>query len=135
RLEGAPVDERAAALRARLDAARASLAKRGIEAGDLPPGLRASAARAEAALAEGDVAAAASEVDTFVATTAGLRLDQEILRRKLDRVGALLRAARARGADTRAAEGRAAAALQSFLDRRYEATNAELDALLAELAR
>lgn len=135
RLEGAPVDERAAALRARLDAARASLAKRGIEAADLPPGLRASAARAEAALAEGDVAAAASEVDTFVATTAGLRLDQEILRRKLDRVGALLRAARARGADTRAAEGRAAAALQSFLDRRYEATNAELDALLAELAR
>ncbi|WP_438032665.1 serine/threonine-protein kinase [Sorangium sp. So ce204] len=135
RLEGAPVDERAAALRARLDAARASLAKRGIEAADLPPGLRAAAARAEAALAEGDVAAAASEVDTFVATTAGLRLDQEILRRKLDRVGALLRAARARGADTRAAEGRAAAALQSFLDRRYEATNAELDALLAELAR
>ncbi|WP_437566238.1 protein kinase domain-containing protein [Sorangium sp. So ce542] len=132
---GREVHEPIAALRARLGAARASLARRGIASVDLAPDLRASAARAEAALAEGNAAAAAPEVDTFVAATTALRLDEQIVRRKLDRVGARLREARARGADTRAAEARAAAALQSFLDRRYEATDVELDAILAALSR
>jgi hypothetical protein len=57
------------------------------------------------------------------------------VRSKLDATSARLREAKRRGADTAAAEARAAVALEAFLDRRYEDAERELDAIGASLPR
>jgi len=128
-------DPRVDELAQRLTSARTELAAKGLSSNDLPSSDRSALERATAALSKNDAGAALSDVDAFAAAAHRAKVDATFVRAKLDRVSARIRDAKASGADTTQAEARAATALQAFLDGRYDATNAELDAISSTLPK
>ena len=127
------VDPRAAPLRARRDALAASLHTRHITRADLPAPLPTRLAELDRAIDASHWEDAARLLEELEPTVAAVRVDAAFVRRKLDRVGARIAAARRRGADTRELEDLAAAALQGFLDGRLDETNRRLDEIASRL--
>lgn len=76
--------------------------------------------------------AAAPPQPTTAAQAPGTR---ESVQRRIAAISAALREAKAKGKDVSALEDRAAVALQSFLDGRYDDTNRELDSIAARIPK
>ncbi len=64
-----------------------------------------------------------------------VRIDEDFVRRKLDRVDARIQLARSRGVETSRVEDLVAAALRDFMDGRYEIANRRLNQILRQLDR
>jgi serine/threonine-protein kinase len=79
--------------------------------------------------------AAASLPTSSAAASEPPKIDRAHVQRKMSEVNARIAAAKAKGRDVSAAEGRIAAALEALLDGRYEQSNRELDGILATLPR
>jgi eukaryotic-like serine/threonine-protein kinase len=115
----------------RVAALRAELARRGIQPADLDAGQREALREAEALAAQGRRDEAGAALARLEPELAAVRVDQDLLRRKLARVDARLAAARrGHAAGTAAAEDLAATALQDFMDGRYDAANRRLNQIL-----
>jgi serine/threonine-protein kinase len=127
-------DERAASLRARRSSVEASLSGRGIRRADLPAAVRDQLGQLDRAFEDGRWDDAAYLLDLVEPAVAEVRVDASFVRRRLDRVGARIAAARRRGANTRQLEDLAADALQLFLDGRLDQTNRRLDEIEARIS-
>ena len=129
----AVADPRPAAGRERRDSLAASLRARGIRRADLPAPLRTRLDELDRAIAASRWDDALRLLDEAEPAAAAVRVDAAFVRRRLDRVGARIAAARRSGTDTRELEDLAAGALQLFLDGRFEETNRRLDDIEARL--
>lgn len=119
----------APAVRARRLRLEAAIDARGLVRADLgPEGARAFTELDAAEVAADDVRAAAAlaRLEAMVAAT---RADAAVVRRRMARLDARIADARARGEDTRAVESLSRAALEAFVEGRFDVADGRLDAI------
>ena len=111
-------------------ALQGSLRGRGILVEDLDAPARGAMRSAEQTIEGADAEQAVAAVAAAEMVIQNVQVDGEFVRRKLGRVNAAIEAAGQRGADTAELQNLSTAALQDFMEQRYEATNRRLNAIL-----
>lgn len=120
-------------LQDRWTAFRQSLKQRGLRPADLSSQDRTAIAQLATIDRRSayDVARTAAELERIERRVAAIRIDRRFIERKLQRVHALLKL---RGAADRFSQ-QTAAALQSFMDGRYDSANGQLNIILERIQR
>jgi hypothetical protein len=104
----------------------ASLSSRGLERDDLGTEAVRAWAELEGAIAMVDVGRAEASLIRLEGILAGVRVDAQLVRRRMARIDARIAEARARGEDTRAVEALSRDALEAFVDGRHDVANARI---------
>jgi eukaryotic-like serine/threonine-protein kinase len=134
-MEVEPGPDPSVARRAAIERSLAEVAPpSGLGWADLPSELRAERESIASAIRAGELDAAERRIDALSARVSTTAIDHPLVQRKLDRVNALIRSARAAGREVPSeVDDLAASALRSFVDGRDAETNATLNRILALL--